>query len=260
MALSSAIEWTEATWNPVTGCTKISPGCLHCYAERMALRLRGMGQANYARGFEVALHPGALSLPLGWKKPRMIFVNSMSDLFHEDVPAEFIQKVFGVMRQASWHTYQILTKRSERLVQLDPHLDWPANVWMGVTVESADYTYRIDHLRQTHAAVKFLSLEPLLGPIPALDLTGIHWAVVGGESGIGARPMDPSWATDLRDQCRKAGVPFFFKQWGGVNKKKAGRILEGRTYDAMPVLLPRRPQAHSAPRTPHSARAVKRFP
>jgi protein gp37 len=224
----------------------------------MALRLQGMGQANYARGFEVALHPGALRLPLTWKKPRMIFVNSMSDLLHEEVPLDFIQKVFGVIRTANWHTYQILTKRSERLVQLDPHLDWPPNVWMGVTVESADYTYRIDHLRQTRAAVKFLSLEPLLGPIPALDLTGIHWVVVGGESGVGARPMDPRWATDIRDQCRKADVPFFFKQWGGVNKKKAGRLLEGRTYDAMPALSHRRPQPYSALHTPHSALAVKR--
>ncbi len=259
MGTNSAIEWTQATWNPVTGCTKVSTGCRHCYAERMALRLQGMGQANYARGFEVTLHEGALRLPLTWKKPRMIFVNSMSDLFHEAVPLDFIQKVFGVMRQANWHTYQILTKRSERLVQLDPHLDWPPNVWMGVTVESADYTYRIDHLRQTRAGIKFLSIEPLLGPIPDLDLAGIHWVVVGGESGIGARPMDPAWVTDLRNQCAAAKVPFFFKQWGGVNKKKAGRTLEGRTYDEMPATAHRRPQVAARARRLNGIPAVRRF-
>jgi protein gp37 len=234
MGLNSAIEWTEATWNPVTGCTKTSAGCNHCYAERMAVRLKGMGQANYARGFTVTLQPRSLRLPLGWKKPRMIFVNSMSDLFHEDVPLEFIHKVFDVMRRADWHTYQVLTKRSERLLELDQQLAWLPHIWMGVTVESADYTYRIDHLRRTHAAVKFLSLEPLLGPIPSLDFKGIDWVVVGGESGPGARPMDPAWVTDIRDQCSKAKVPFFFKQWGGVNKKKAGRLFEGRTWDEMP--------------------------
>jgi len=235
MGANSAIEWTEATWNPVTGCTKTSPGCQHCYAERMALRLKGMGQANYTRGFTVTPHPRSLRLPLAWKKPQMIFVNSMSDLFHEDVPLDFIQKVFDVMHEANWHTYQVLTKRSERLVELDPVLSWPSHVWMGVTVESADYTYRIDHLRQTHAAVKFLSLEPLLGPLTNLDLTGIHWVVVGGESGPGARPMRPEWVTDIRDHCLRAKVPFFFKQWGGVNKKKAGRVLEERTWDEMPL-------------------------
>ena len=234
MGLNSAIEWTESTWNPVTGCSKVSDGCRHCYAERMALRLRGMGQANYARGFEVTLQTHALGLPLSWKKPQMIFVNSMSDLFHADVPPEFIQNVFDVMCRADWHTYQILTKRSERLLELDPQLAWPLHVWMGVTVENADNAYRIDHLRRTRAAVKFLSLEPLLGPLPDLDLAGIHWVVVGGESGPGARPMRPEWAIDLRDQCLKAGVPFFFKQWGGVNKKKAGRLLGGRTWDEMP--------------------------
>jgi protein gp37 len=234
MATNTSIEWTEATWNPVTGCTKISAGCRHCYAERMALRLQGMGQPNYARGFKVTRHPSALDLPLRWKKPQMIFVNSMSDLFHEKVPAEFIQRVFDVMRRTDRHTYQILTKRSERLLELDPDLEWASHVWMGVTVESADYAYRIDHLRATHAAVKFLSLEPLLGPMPDLDLGGIDWVVVGGESGPGARPMEPGWATDIRDQCLRAGVPFFFKQWGGVNKKKAGRLLQGRTWDDMP--------------------------
>jgi protein gp37 len=237
MGMNSAIEWTGSTWNPVTGCTKISPGCQHCYAERMALRLQRMGQQNYVHGFEVALHPHALELPLTWKKPQRIFVNSMSDLFHEEVPLEFIQNVFQVMRRAHWHTYQILTKRSGRLLELDMQLDWPPHVWMGVTVESADYTHRIDHLRRTRAAVRFLSVEPLLGPIPRLDLGGIHWVVVGGESGPGARPMSPEWVTSVREQCRKASVPFFFKQWGGVNKKKAGRSLEGRTWDEMPEVV-----------------------
>lgn len=234
MGLKSGIEWTESTWNPITGCTKVSDGCLRCYAERMALRLQGMGQANYARGFEVTLHPHALRLPLSWKKPQMIFVNSMSDLFHEEVPLDFIQKVFAIMREADWHTYQVLTKRSERLVELDSRISWPPHVWMGVTVESADYAYRADHLRRAHAAVKFLSLEPLLGPISRLDLNDIDWVVVGGESGPGARPMKAEWATAIRDKCLKAEVPFFFKQWGGVNKKKAGRLLEGRTWDEMP--------------------------
>jgi protein gp37 len=243
MGLNSAIEWTEATWNPVTGCTKISAGCRHCYAERMALRLKGMGQQNYASGFKVALHQHSLPLPLRWKKPQMIFVNSMSDLFHEDVPLEFIQKVFQFIRLAHWHTYQILTKRAERLADLDSLIDWPPHVWMGVTVEAADYAFRIDHLRHTHAAVKFLSLEPLLGPIPNLDLGGIDWVVVGGESGVGARPMQPDWLTNIRDQCIKAKVPFFFKQWGGLNKKKAGRLLEGRTWDQMPS--PHKPAAHA---------------
>ena len=201
----------------------------------MALRLQGMGQPNYARGFQVTLHSRTLRLPQTWKRPQMVFVNSMSDLFHEDVPLDFIQQVFDEMRRAHWHTYQILTKRSERLVELDPVLAWPLRVWMGVTVESADYTHRIDHLRHIHAAVKFLSLEPLLGPMPSLNLKGIDWVVVGGESGTGARPMDAKWAVEIRDQCVKAEVPFFFKQWGGVNKKKAGRLLEGRTWDEMPL-------------------------
>ena len=204
----------------------------------MALRLQGMGQPNYARGFKLSLHPQALRLPQTWKKPQMVFVNSMSDLFHEDVPLDFIQRVFDIMRRAHWHQFQILTKRAERLLELDPLLAWPSNAWMGVTMEQADYACRVDRLRRTHAAVKFLSLEPLLGPIPSLDLEGIHWVVVGGESGPGARPMDPKWATDLRDQCLAARVPFFFKQWGGVNKKKAGRLLEGRTWDEMPEIQP----------------------
>lgn len=236
MGQNSAIEWTEATWNPLTGCDKISPGCTHCYAERMSLRLKLMGQPNYRNGFEVTLHPHALELPLKWKKPQRIFVNSMSDLFHKEVPAEFIQKVFATMRSASWHRFQILTKRSDRLAELSASIDWPANVWQGVSVESAEYAFRIDHLRSTGAAVRFLSVEPLLGPIPELDLTNIHWVIVGGESGPGARSMDEAWVLEIRDQCKEAGVPFFFKQWGGVNKKKTGRELEGRTWDEMPAV------------------------
>ncbi len=234
MSTQSSIEWTEATWNPITGCTKISAGCKHCYAERMALRLQAMGQPNYVNGFQLTLHPHMLNRPLGWKKPQMVFVNSMSDLFHEDVPAAFIQRVFAVMREASWHTFQVLTKRAARLAQLDAELDWPDNVWMGVTVEHWDVVDRIDWLRQTRAAVKFLSLEPLLGPLPDLNLAGVDWVIVGGESGPGARPMAKAWVEDLRDQCLAAQIPFFFKQWGGTRKKKAGRLLEGRLWNQMP--------------------------
>ena len=236
MSTGSTIEWTESTWNPLTGCTKISAGCKHCYAERMALRLQAMGQPNYASGFRLALHPHVLEAPLGWKRPQMIFVNSMSDLFHRDVPTEFILRVFDVMSRASWHTFQLLTKRSGRLLELNPQLSWPVNAWMGVSVESQDYRFRVDHLRQTGAHVRFLSLEPLLGPLPGLDLRGINWVIVGGESGPGARPLQERWVLDIRDQCRESQVPFFFKQWGGVRKKRAGRLLEGRTWDAMPVL------------------------
>ena len=237
MSAGSTIEWTESTWNPLTGCTKISAGCTHCYAERMALRLQAMGQPNYTNGFRLTLHPHVLEAPLGWKRPQMIFVNSMSDLFHRDVPTEFILRVFDVMNRACWHTFQLLTKRSDRLVELSPEICWPGNVWMGVSVESQEYRFRVDHLRQTGAQVKFLSLEPLLGPLPGLDLTGIHWVIVGGESGPGARPLQERWALDLRDQCREANIPFFFKQWGGVRKKRAGRLLEGHTWDAMPALV-----------------------
>jgi protein gp37 len=237
MGQQSAIEWTEATWNPLTGCDKISPGCTHCYAERMSLRLKLMGQPNYKNGFELALHPHALELPLKWRKPQRIFVNSMSDLFHKDVPAEFIQQVFATMRQASWHRFQILTKRSDRLAAMAGAIDWPANVWMGVSVESAEYAFRIDHLRTVGARVRFLSVEPLLGPIPDLDLRDIQWVIVGGESGPGARPMSKEWVIEIRDQCAAAKVPFFFKQWGGVNKKKTGRELEGRTWDEIPVFV-----------------------
>ncbi|HLW67366.1 MAG TPA: phage Gp37/Gp68 family protein [Gemmataceae bacterium] len=235
---ATSIEWTEATWNPLTGCTKISPGCTHCYAERMALRLRAMGQANYANGFDLTLHKHMLEVPLRWKKPRFIFVNSMSDLFHRDVPEEFIFRVFDVMRRASQHTFQVLTKRSDRLAELSARIDWPENVWMGVSVENADYSFRIDHLRQTGAKVRFLSVEPLLGSIPNLDLQGIDWVIVGGESGPGARPMQAEWVRDIRDQCRRAGVAFFFKQWGGVNKARTGRELDGRTWDEMPKWKP----------------------
>jgi protein gp37 len=235
MATQSSIEWTESTWNPVTGCNKISPGCKHCYAERMAYRLQAMGQPNYVNGFELALHERALQLPLKWKKPQTIFVNSMSDLFHKDVPVEFILRVFDVMRRANWHQYQILTKRSARLLELDPILPWAPHIWMGVSVETEDYSFRIDHLRQTTAQVKFLSLEPLLGPLQRLNLNAIDWVIVGGESGPGARPMNPLWVIDIRNQCQKAGVPFFFKQWGGTRKKKTGRELDGRTWDEMPI-------------------------
>jgi protein gp37 len=238
MSTRSSIEWTESTWNPLTGCTKISPGCKHCYAERMARRLQAMGQPNYANGFKLTLHPQALDVPLTWKKPQMIFVNSMSDLFHKDVPVDFIEKVFDVMCRAPQHRFQILTKRSERLRELSPRLTWPDNVWMGVTVESSDYVCRIDHLRQTGAAVKFISFEPLLSPIPNIDLTDIDWVILGGESGPGARPMPREWVIDIRDQCLAAQVPFFFKQWGGVNKKAKGRLLDKRTWDEAPTNKP----------------------
>jgi protein gp37 len=238
---ASSIEWTEMTWNPLTGCTKISPGCLNCYAERMSLRLRAMGNANYANGFDLTLHERMLSVPLTWKKPRFVFVNSMSDLFHAEVPNEYIQRVFAVMCEASWHTFQTLTKRSERLLELSPRIDWPANVWMGVSVESRDYAHRIDHLRETGAKTKFLSVEPLLGAIPDLNLTGIDWVIVGGESGPGARPMKPVWVREIRDQCVAAGVKFFFKQWGGVNKSRTGRELDGRTWDERPQEKRNRP-------------------
>lgn len=230
----STIEWTNATWNPVTGCTKTSPGCKHCYAERMAKRLRAMGQANYARGFQLTLQEHMLDIPLRWRKPRLVFVNSMSDLFHKDVPTPFIQRVFQTMEQAPQHTFQVLTKRADRLREVAHQLPWPENVWMGVSVENADYLDRINDLRTVPANVRFLSLEPLLGPLTEIDLTGIGWAIVGGESGPGARPMAPEWVRHLRDACAADGVPFFFKQWGGTNKKKTGRLLDGRVWDEMP--------------------------
>jgi len=235
MGMKSAIEWTESTWNPVTGCTKASPGCAHCYAERMARRLKAMGQRNYSRGFSVTAHEHALELPLHWRKPRTIFVNSMSDLFHEKVPLKFILKVFDVMTRADRHRYQILTKRSSRLAELAPELPWAPHIWMGVSVESQDYAYRIDDLRATGAAVKFVSFEPLLGPITGVGVEDMDWVIVGGESGPKARPMEEQWVLEIRDQCLDAGVPFFFKQWGGTNKKRAGRMLRGRTWDGMPA-------------------------
>ncbi|HAB52233.1 MAG: hypothetical protein A2315_04950 [Ignavibacteria bacterium RIFOXYB2_FULL_35_12] len=236
MAKNSSIEWTESTWNPITGCTKVSPGCKFCYAERMAKRLKAMGSANYENGFKLTLHEHVLELPLTWKKPQTIFVNSMSDLFHKNVPLEFIQKMFDVMNKAYWHKFQILTKRSERLFEFDPMLSWTDNIWMGVSVENQNYTYRIDHLRYTNAKVKFISIEPLIGPIQHLDLSNINWIIVGGESGPGARPMKEEWVVTIRDECKRAKVPFFFKQWGGVNKKKNGRVLKGRTWEEMPKL------------------------
>jgi protein gp37 len=235
MASNSHIEWTDATWNPVTGCTKISPGCKHCYAERLAHRLQLMGQANYKNGFRLTVQPHMLEVPLRWKTPKRIFVNSMSDLFHEDVSADYIKKVFAVMARADWHQFQVLTKRSGRLQELSPVLPWPGHIWQGVSVENEDYLDRIDDLRASGAAVKFLSLEPLLGPLPKLNLRGIDWVIVGGESGPGARPMRPEWVIDIRDQCIRQSVAFFFKQWGGVQKSKTGRRLQGRTWDEMPL-------------------------
>jgi protein gp37 len=236
MATKSHIEWTDATWNPVTGCTKVSPGCKHCYAERMAKRLQLMGQPNYRNGFRVTLQPQMLELPLRWKLPKRIFVNSMSDLFHEHVPLSYIESAFAVMNRANWHQYQILTKRSDRLRELSPELSWAPNIWMGVSVENEDYVQRIDDLRDTPAQVKFLSLEPLLGPLPRLSLRNIDWVIVGGESGPDARPMQRSWVEAIRNTCQDSGVAFFFKQWGGVHKSKTGRTLNGQTWDEMPEM------------------------
>jgi protein gp37 len=234
VSVDSGIEWTDATWNPVTGCTKVSPGCKHCYAERLAHRLRAMGNRRYARGFAVTLHPDQLNLPLAWRRPRRIFVNSMSDLFHESIPDEYVRRVFDVMAKAHWHAFQILTKRSARLASLAADLPWSPNVWQGVSVENARYTWRIAHLQEVPTAVRFLSVEPLLGPIPRLPLVGIQWVIGGGESGGGRRPVDPAWVRNIRDQCIAARVPFFFKQWGGRTPKAAGRTLDGRTWDELP--------------------------
>lgn len=235
MGDKSAIEWTDATWNPVTGCSKVSPGCKNCYAERLAMRLQAMGNPRYSNGFDVTLHPDQLLLPLKWKEPRMIFVNSMSDLFHEAVPDDFIKKTFDVMAQANRHIFQILTKRAFRLESLAAALPWPGNVWQGVSVENRDYVWRVHHLQKIPAAVKFISVEPLLGPISRLPLKGIDWVIVGGESGPRFRAVDPSWVRGVRDQCVRAGVPFFFKQWGGFTSKAGGRRLDGRTWSQMPV-------------------------
>ena len=235
MADRSHIEWTEATWNPVSGCTKVSAGCAHCYAERMARRLQAAGSAKYRDGFAVRLHRDTLGLPLRWREPRLVFVNSMGDLFHEDVPEEFVRDVFDVMRRAHWHVFQVLTKRSARLLAIGSRLDWPANVWAGVTVENHDVLTRVDDLRRLECAtVRFLSLEPLLGPLDGLDLSGIDWVIVGGESGPQARPMRAEWVRAVRDLCHCEGVPFYFKQWGGRQRKRAGRLLDGRVWDEMP--------------------------
>ncbi len=233
----SKIEWTESTWNPVTGCSKTSAGCKNCYAERMAKRLQAMGQANYRNGFGLTCHEHTLELPLKWKKPQTIFVNSMSDLFHRNVPKTFIKKIFDVMNRASIHTFQILTKRADRLAELSDELTWGKNIWMGVSVENDKYKDRIDCLRYAEAHIKFISFEPLIGSIGKVNLQNIDWAIVGGESGPGSRYMDPEWVTDLRDQCIQQKVPFFFKQWGGTNKKKTGRQLEGKYWDQMPQLV-----------------------
>lgn len=234
MGSNTSIEWTEATWNPVTGCTKISDGCRHCYAETLSRRLKAMGQPNYANGFVPTLHERMLDLPSHWKQPRAVFVNSMSDLFHDDVPDEFILRVFATMSRVDRHRYQLLTKRADRLRQLSPSLRWQPHIWMGVTVENPDYVNRIDDLRATGAAIKFLSIEPMLAPMPNLNLSGIDWVIVGGESGPQSRPIESEWVLDVRNQCRRSGVAFFFKQWGGRNKKKAGRLLDGQTWDEMP--------------------------
>jgi protein gp37 len=234
MSEKSPIEWTNSTWNPVTGCTKVSPGCKHCYAETFSERWRGIPGHPYEQGFDLRLWPDRLDLPLTWKKPRTIFVNSMSDLFHENVPFSFIRRVFRTMEKASWHIFQVLTKRSERMARITPKLDLPPNAWLGVSIEASKYLWRADDLREVPAAVRFLSVEPLLGPLGAVNLSGINWVIVGGESGPGARPMDPEWAREIRDQCVNARVPFFFKQWGGVQKKKHGRVLDGQTWEEMP--------------------------
>lgn len=237
MGDKSAIEWTDATWNPVTGCTKVSPGCKNCYAERLAARLQAMGNPRYQNGFAVTLHPDQLKLPLIWLRPRRIFVNSMSDLFHEAISDEFIQKVFEVMVRADWHIFQILTKRAERLAALASRLPWPRNVWQGVSVENARYIWRVRYLEKIPAAIRFLSIEPLLGPIPHLPLDSIDWVIVGGESGPRYRPVNAKWVREIRNQCIASRVPFFFKQWGGPTSKAGGRVLDGRTWDEMPVKL-----------------------
>ena len=234
MAVGSTIEWTQATWNPVTGCNKVSPGCKNCYAEKMSLRLQAMGQANYKDGFKLTIQPHMLTRPLEWKSPKLIFVNSMSDLFHKDVPLNFLKQVFDVMNQASWHQFQVLTKRSKRLAELSDQLNWTKNIWMGVSVESNDYKSRIDDLRSSNAHIKFISAEPLLGPVEKMNLKGIDWVIAGGESGPGAREVEEEWITDIKDQCVRARVPFFFKQWGGVRKSRTGRLLNGRTWDQFP--------------------------
>lgn len=233
----STIEWTEMTWNPTTGCSKISAGCKYCYAEVMTRRLMAMGIDKYKNGFEVAVHEDALYIPYTWKKPKIVFVNSMSDLFHPEVPDSFIEKVFEVMNNTAQHTYQVLTKRADRLYELHQRLNWTSNIWMGVSVENEKVRGRIDFLRKTNAAVKFLSCEPLIGPLRNMNLANIDWAIVGGESGRNARAIKEEWVLDILSQCQNNKVKFFFKQWGGTNKKKAGRQLLGRTFDDMPPIV-----------------------
>ena len=235
MATQSDIEWTETTWNPVTGCTKISDGCKHCYAERMATRLQAMGVDKYRNSFDLTLHESVVEEPLRWKTPRLVFVNSMSDLFHESIPAVFIESVFHVMNQASQHTFQVLTKRPARVMELDPGLIWTPNIWLGTSIESKEFIDRLAKLKKASALTKFLSLEPLLGPLSDLDLAGIDWVIVGGESGPDARYMKADWVREIRDNCLRSGVPFFFKQWGGVFKKQTGRTLDNKTRDQMPA-------------------------
>jgi protein gp37 len=232
----SSIEWTEMTWNPTTGCDKVSAGCKYCYAEVMARRLQAMGIEKYKDGFKIRMHDDALDIPYTWKGSKIVFVNSMSDLFHPEVPLSFIQRVFAVMNDTPQHTYQVLTKRAERLFELDTHLNWTNNIWMGVSVEDSRVIHRIDFLRQINAKIKFLSCEPLIGPLMNMNLENIDWVIAGGESGRKARPMKEWWVWDIRLQCAHQGVDFFFKQWGGTNKKKAGRVLGGRTYDEMPEM------------------------
>lgn len=235
MATTTKIEWTESTWNPVTGCTKISSGCKNCYAARMAKRLKAMGNARYQNEFQVTLHDDLIERPLKWKKSKTIFVNSMSDLFHEDIPTDFIKRVFDTMNEASWHTFQVLTKRSERLKELSDELIWTDNIWMGVTVENDTEKYRIQDLLQTEAQIKYISFEPLISKINIDSLKGIDWAIVGGESGPGSRPIDPLWVDDIHSLCIQDDIPFFFKQWGGTNKKKAGRLFHGKEWSEYPL-------------------------
>ena len=238
MALKSKIEWTENTWNPVTGCTKISDGCQNCYAYRMAKRLQGMGNRKYVNGFKVALHKNCLTEPLNWNKPSLIFVNSMSDLFHEEVPIGFIKQVFDIMNQATWHTFQILTKRAERLVSISEQLNWSPNIWQGVTVESEKYKNRIELLKRVPARIKFVSFEPLIGDVGSVNLSSIDWVIVGGESGFNCRKIEEDWILNIKNQCEQQKVYFYFKQWGGTNKKKNGRKLLGKTWDDMPEIKP----------------------
>jgi len=234
VAKASSIEWTNMTWNPVTGCNKVSQGCKNCYAERMAKRLKAMGVIRYKDGFKLTTHMDLIDLPRSWKSPRLIFVNSMSDLFHEDVAPEFIQAVFRTMNECPQHTFQVLTKRSSRLLELAPKLDWTENIWMGVSVEDEHVLHRVEDLRGTPALVRFLSCEPLIGPLSGMTLDGIHWVIVGGESGPRSRPMERDWVLEIRDHCKKSKVPFFFKQWGGVRKDLTGRELDGQEYDEFP--------------------------